>query len=156
MPKATGKKATGKKATGKKATGKKATGKKATRKPGAGPIAPGWEHGERGHPDDELGFSWVPDATDAEDRLAHAAEELQRDNDARPLVKALLDLGLLPDAVRNHFQLWLDGELLPYPKISHQGRVHAGGRPRLSPDAVLSNQTRQAARERQAEGRARS
>jgi hypothetical protein len=72
---------------------------KARRKPGAGPIPP------VRHPDDEfpVGYRWEPDA---EDEFAAAACQLL-DNDARPLVRALLHYRLLPQSVRQTCMAWL-------------------------------------------------
>jgi hypothetical protein len=78
----------------------------AKRKPGAGPVRP------VRHPDDEFGFSWEPDAVD---QLWDAHEALQQRNDARPLVRALLQRGLLPRPVRVAFWLWLGDPLPPHP-----------------------------------------
>ena len=70
------------------------------------------------HPDAEdaeAGTHWTQLTPEqlADWRLAHAAEALQHHNDARPLVKALLDLNLLPEAARDDFRAWFDGKLPP-------------------------------------------
>jgi hypothetical protein len=64
--------------------------------------------------DDDFGFyAWD---REAEKRLADAAESLVQHNDPRPLVKALLDLHLLPELPSLH--QWLNGTLPP--KLSAQ------------------------------------
>jgi hypothetical protein len=65
--------------------------------------------------DAEFEFSWEPDAVD---ELWDAHEALVEHNDAKPLVRALLGRGLLPDAVREGFELWLAGKLPPEPVLS--------------------------------------
>jgi hypothetical protein len=65
--------------------------------------------------DAEFGFTWAPGA---DDELWDAHEALVQHNDARPLVRALLGRGLLPDAVREGFALWLAGKLPPEPVLS--------------------------------------
>ena len=70
--------------------------------------------------DDEAGTHWsrLTPGQLTDWRLTVAAEALQQHNDARPLVSALLDLNLLPAAVRDDFQAWLDGKLPPDPTLS--------------------------------------
>lgn len=49
-------------------------------------------------------------------RLTEAALHLQQRGSAVPLVRTLLDFGLLPQATRAEFRLWLGDPLLPPPK----------------------------------------
>jgi hypothetical protein len=79
---------------------------KATRKAGAGCVPP------VRHPDDEFEFSWAPDAVD---QLMDAHDALAERKDPKPLVRALLQRGLLPRPARAHFRLWLGDPLPPAP-----------------------------------------